>query len=172
MIQSEVMLHYKDIYAGTADIVCGIDKIETKLEFDEETHTYTLEGKKLPSVTTLLDDGSYKDVDPEILKRACERGTFIHKEIEEFLKEGTIGETREFLEFQIIYENNKEIFNSKAILDIKTYAQATPKNRDKCLKQERMYAKAIKELTGEYIHDFYMIHLPKNNKGKIIRLGE
>lgn len=172
MIQSEVMLHYKDIYAGTADIVTGIDKIETKLEFDEETHTYTLEGKVLPSVTTLLNDGSYNNVDPEILKKACDRGTTIHKEIELYLKNGLNGTTREFNEFLDIFTQYKELFQEKAIFDIKTYSQATPNNRKKCLNQEKMYAKAILELTGECITKFYMIHLPKNGRGKLIRLGE
>ena len=70
-----------------------------------------------------------------------------------------------------IYTTESEKFEDKAIFDIKTYANATKKNREKCLKQEKMYAEAIEYLTGEKIEKFYMIHLPSGKKGKLIELG-
>ena len=52
----------------------------SKLLFDEATHTYTLDGEKLPSVTHLI---RYLDVDvdksrPWIRDEAAERGTIVH----------------------------------------------------------------------------------------------
>lgn len=172
MILSEKMVHTKE-YAGCVDIITGIEDFDTpELTFDEEWHTYRVNGKIIPSVTRLLDDGSYTNVDPEILKRACERGTLIHKEIETYLKNDLKGFTDEFYEFLNIYTTEHKKFEEKAIFDVKTYAVASKKNKEKCLKQEKMYAEAIEYLTGEKIDKFYMIHLPKNKKGKLIELGE
>lgn len=172
MILSEKMVHTKE-YAGCVDIITGIEDFNTpELTFDEEWHTYRVNGKIVPSVTRLLDDGSYANVDQEILKKACERGTLIHKEIETYLKSNIKGYTDEFYEFLNIYTTEQEKFLEKAIFDIKTYAIASKKNKEKCLKQEKMYAEAIEYLTGEKIEKFYMIHLPKNKKGKLIELGE
>jgi hypothetical protein len=169
--QSEVMVHYKDIYAGTIDLLCSVPTITTKLAFDEELHCYTLNGKQLSSVTKLLDDGSYNNVDPTILQQACDRGHEIHKELEIYFKTGQLGDTREFYEAISIIEKNKELLSEPSIIDFKTYKQATQKNKEKCLKQEIMYGKAVKELTGIEIKNYLMIHLPKGNKGKLINLG-
>ena len=172
MILSEKMVHTKE-YAGCVDIITGIEDFNTpELTFDEEWHTYRVNGKIVPSVTRLLDDGSYANVGQEILKKARERGTLIHKEIETYLKSNIKGYTDEFYEFLNIYTTEQEKFLEKAIFDIKTYAVASKKNREKCLKQEKMYAEAIEYLTGEKIEKFYMIHLPKNKKGKLIELEE
>ena len=168
--QSEVMVHYKTLYAGTIDLLCGVPEIPNELEFNEESHKYTLNGKELPSVTKLLDDGTYKDVDPVILQRACQRGHEIHKEIENYFKKGELGDTKEFYEAISLIKNNKELLQEPSIVDFKTYKQATQKNKDKCLKQEKMYGKAVKEQTGVEIKNYIMIHLPKDQKGKLIIL--
>jgi len=169
MILSEKIVNTEE-YAGTVDIITGIDNFESTCTYNEEWHTYRLDGKIIPSVTRLLDDGTYINVDPKILESAQMRGTLIHKEIEQWLKSGINGYTDEFYEFIDIYTNNEQLFENKAIFDIKTYASASPKNREKCLKQEKMYAEAIKYLTGEDIEHFYMIHLPRGKKGKLIEL--
>jgi hypothetical protein len=56
------------------------------IKFDESTHTYTYNGKVLPSVSTILGatifKDKYKDVDPYILQRAAQFGTGVHKAIE------------------------------------------------------------------------------------------
>ena len=83
MILSEKIVN-TDKFGGIVDIITGIEDFEATCTFDEEWHTFKLDGKILPSVTRLLDDGSYDNVDPEILKRACERGTLIHKEVETY----------------------------------------------------------------------------------------
>lgn len=170
-ILSEKMINTKE-FAGCVDIITGIDDFETELEFDPEWHVYRLNGKILPSVTQILDDGKYDNIDKDILKYAQEKGTIVHAEIERYLKTQEMGFTGEFYTFLDIFIENKVLFENKAIFDIKTYSVATPQNREKCYKQEKMYAEGIKYLTGEDIKNFYMIHLPHNKKGKIIDLGK
>lgn len=53
------------------------------LEFDEPTHTYTLDGQVIPSVTQILkplDD--YSNIPAFILEQARERGEYVHKACE------------------------------------------------------------------------------------------
>jgi len=170
-ILSEKIVNTEE-YGGTVDIITGIDDFMSTCTYDEEWHTYKLNGKIIPSVTRLLDDGTYKDVDENILKKAQERGKLIHKEIEMYLKKQEMGFTDEFYEFLDIFIENKEKWEDKAIIDVKTYKKATKKNKEKCYNQEKKYAEAIKYLTGIVINNFYMIHLPKGEKGKLIRLGD
>ena len=164
------MVHYKDEYAGTIDLLCSVPEITTELEFDEEQHCYTLNGKQLPSVTKLLDDGAYTNVDPFILQQACDRGHEIHKELELYFKKGILGDTREFYEAISLIEKNKDLLSEPSIIDFKTYREATKKNKEKCLKQEMMYGKAVYELTKVKIKNYIMIHLPKDKKGSLIIL--
>ena len=167
---SEKFVH-TDKFAGCVDIITGIEDFNCDIDFDEENHIYMKDGEFLQSVTQILDDGSYEGVNEEILRHAQERGKIIHGEIENYIKNGEIGFTPEFLNFLNLLEDNKDLFEQKAIFDIKTYANATPINRDKCFKQCQMYAEAIEYMTGEKIEKFYMIHLPEGKPGQIITLG-
>lgn len=169
MLLSEKIVN-TDKYSGTVDLISGIDDFKSTCTYNEEFHTYRFNGKIIPSVTKLLDDGSYDNVDKSILKKAAKKGTLVHKEIEDFIKHGKNGFTNEFQDFMTIYIQNKEKFENKAIFDIKTYTIASPKNREKCYKQIKMYADAIEYLTGEHITQFYMIHLPKTRKARLIDL--
>lgn len=88
------------------------------LVFDKETHTYTLDGKPLISVTQLMEKNglspNYNGVDEETLKASAERGTLIHKEIEDYIKKGEIGFTKECAEFvSYVRENNIAIKGSE-----------------------------------------------------------
>jgi len=71
-----------------------IQQIEDYIvEFDPITHTYKVDGKPVISVTQLVDEvlpKRYKKVDPEILKKAAERGTQLHDMIEQFEVNGVI----------------------------------------------------------------------------------
>lgn len=171
MILSEKIVN-TDKFGGTVDIITGIEDFESTCTYNEDWHTYRFNGEIIPSVTQLLDDGTYAGVPEDILEYARQKGTLIHKEIENYLKHQIKGFTDEFYEFLDIYTTESEKFEEKAIFDIKTFATATKKNKEKCLKQEKMYAEAIEYLTGEKIEKFYMIHLPKGKKGKLINLEE
>lgn len=80
------------------------------LKFDEEKHEYTLDGKKLISVTQLMQKHglapSYAGVSTEVLQAKAERGSLIHKEIEDFNKAGEMGFTQEVAQFKEYIEKN------------------------------------------------------------------
>ena len=73
--------------------------------FDRETHTYSNgeTGQILISATQLMEkhhlSPDYSKVDKEVLKAKAERGTLIHKEIEDYIREGKMGFTEELEEF-------------------------------------------------------------------------
>ena len=93
------------------------------LNFNEETHTYTNEeGKVLVSVTTLLKwagiSPNYDNVREDILKAKAERGTLIHKEIEDYVKKGEVGFTAELQSFiKYITENDIEVLASEKMVN-------------------------------------------------------
>lgn len=70
------------------------------ISFDEKKHAYTTEkGEIVPSVTQILGAvyGTGLENAPEyFVKRAAEKGTKIHKEIENYLNTDTLGTTKEF----------------------------------------------------------------------------
>lgn len=62
-----------------------------ELTFEEEGHIYRLDGKEIPSVTTIMKPLSsvlYRGVDEELLNRAAQRGTAVHNAIENYIKFG------------------------------------------------------------------------------------
>lgn len=61
------------------------------LEYFDETHTYLYEGLMLPSVSRILEskfNGEYKNVPPAVLNNAAQRGTAVHKAIENYNNSG------------------------------------------------------------------------------------
>ena len=80
------------------------------IEFREDTHEYFLDGRKLISVTQLMRKHglapNYDAVTSEVLRAKAERGTLIHKEIEQYIKTGEIGFTRELEAFINHIANN------------------------------------------------------------------
>lgn len=59
---------------------------QSKVVFNQEEHTYTLDGKELSGVTSLLNRQLFKDkytgISEETLNKAAERGSLIHETIE------------------------------------------------------------------------------------------
>lgn len=70
-----------------------------EIKFDETLHKYTVDGKEVISVTQLLQKHkitpSYDAVDKELLRMASERGTLIHEEVENWIKNNETGFTEE-----------------------------------------------------------------------------
>jgi hypothetical protein len=67
----------------------------TKLSFNKEHHYYTYEGKQLPGVTKIIGKRVGKNFPtgnarPAHLEEACDFGTNIHADVEEYLKNGAI----------------------------------------------------------------------------------
>ena len=61
------------------------------LEYIDETHTYLFDGLVLPSITQVLKakfGGKYDGIPKATLQRAAERGSEVHKAIEDFEKQG------------------------------------------------------------------------------------
>lgn len=168
-ILSEQMINTCN-YAGTIDILTGVDSFTPQVVFEEDTHTYYLKDKELPSVTQLLDTGEYIDVPESVLEYARQKGTLVHKEIEEYLKYGTLGFTQEFEEFERLFNENKSLFSQIAIFDIKTYSSNTKDKKEKCYNQTCMYGKGVEYLTSVLPEHHYEIWLPHNKSGRIIDL--
>ena len=62
--------------------------------FDEDSHTYTFDGKKLQGVTSAIGKFMRKTYpDNDIVKLACSYGSQVHKESENWINEGKEAET-------------------------------------------------------------------------------
>ncbi len=60
------------------------------LEYIDETHTYIYDGEILPSITQVMQmkfKNKYYGISKEVLQRASERGSKIHKTIEDYEKQ-------------------------------------------------------------------------------------
>lgn len=157
-------------YAGTIDILTGVDSFTPQVEYNAEWHSYKLNGKIIPSVTRLLDNGEYNNVPEARLEYSRNKGTLVHKEIEEYLKEDKYGFTQEFEEFERLFQKYNYLFNQVAIFDIKTYSVNSKDKKEKCFKQETMYGKGVEYLTSVLPKHHYEIWLPHNKSGRIIDL--
>lgn len=88
------------------------------MEFDKRTHTYTIEGRTLPSVSEVMSPLSskyYEGIPDDKLEIARKRGTEVHEAIDDFLTFGTfnpkyIGYVQNFVSF-LERENLKVVFN-------------------------------------------------------------
>lgn len=82
----------------------------TTLEFDEETHTYIADGIIVPSVTQIMQvkfGGKYNAVNRDVLQRAAERGTAIHRAIENLCKQEQYTEYKEVRNFLFLKKRYK-----------------------------------------------------------------
>jgi len=80
-------------------ILCNLEKMQRSIEFDELLHQYWFNGNSLISVTQLLKkhglSPNYSAVNKEVLKKASNRGTIIHEDIEACLTKNVEPETME-----------------------------------------------------------------------------
>lgn len=70
-----------------------------ELVFDEEKHLYRLNGRIIPSVTTLmkpLSQSYYYGIDEDVLNKAAYRGTSVHNAIENFIRFGVDDISQEY----------------------------------------------------------------------------
>jgi hypothetical protein len=61
------------------------------IEYWEDTHEYLVNGLLLPSITTILKKkfgNKYKNVAPEVLRKASEKGTYMHQTIQDYEEDG------------------------------------------------------------------------------------
>ena len=78
------------------------------LEYDDESHTYIVDGVIVPSVTQILAvkfGNKYAEIDTATLQRAAERGTAIHEAIETYCKTGIESAIREVHNFRFLQKH-------------------------------------------------------------------
>lgn len=64
-----------------------------ELAFEDETHTYRLNGLVIPSVSTVMEplkNELYKGIGDSTLANAADKGTIVHNAIENYIKFGII----------------------------------------------------------------------------------
>ena len=172
--------------------------MENKIIFDKQNHEYILDGKKLPSVTQILEQTIFADkycnIDEEVLKKAADKGTLVHKEIEDYIKRGALGFTDELYNFISIKEDNKLsdlkseviVYNNEVagtidviakkggkgqkrkniLIDIKTTSKL---DKDYVSWQLSLYANIYENMCNEKIDELYAIWL-KDEKSKFIKV--
>ena len=116
-----------------------------KLTFDKEKHQYRYGKRVLPSATQIagfLLGTNFDNVPPDVLKKAAERGTLVHNEIEQFENTGEAGFTEQFneylsLKFQNPYKvlkSEQKILSLNGIADFAgTYDQLIEINGKQCI---------------------------------------
>jgi len=91
--------------------------------FEKTNHIYTVNGKKVVSVTQLIDSvlpKKYKKVDPEILQKAADRGTHLHDMIEQFERFETTYDDYEFKQYISLKKQHQwEVLESEKIVILK-----------------------------------------------------
>lgn len=94
------------------------------LEYDDENHTYIVDGVIVPSVTQILGvkfGNKYAGVNPATLNRAASRGTEIHKAIEVYCTQGIASDLTEVRNFKFLmkYYNLNVLENEVPIILVK-----------------------------------------------------
>lgn len=75
------------------------------LEYIDETHTYIYNGIVLPSITQILKvkfGKKYDGIPKEVLERAAERGTALHKAIENYETQGIDSDDQELHNYKFL----------------------------------------------------------------------
>lgn len=159
------------------------------LEYYDDQHLYLFEGLILPSVTEIIGKkfNDYADVPKDILNRAAERGTKVHKQIENYCKSGiddgsTAIRNFKFLQIQygfevldnelpvVIFENDIpvacgrldmtiEMDGRVGIADIKTCSAL---NKPKIAYQLNMYRLGLIQSYGVQAEFLKIIHIRDN----------
>lgn len=168
------------------------DKI---LDFEEETHTYYVDGVPVHSVTQLLSKkfpNKYSDIPKDVLQKAAERGTQVHKAIECYchgFDDGSL-EVDDFKFLQKHYKFSVEQNELPMILTLngKTYAgradmlimlndelsvadikTTSTVDKEYLGHQLNLYKLGIEESYGYKIKGLYGIHL-RDGKRKLIKI--
>lgn len=107
---------------------------ESRVVFQEESHTYDLDGKKLHGVTDIVKwvfNETYDGIPADVLQRAAERGTAVHKACELFDIMGIVSpmEEREVDAYRELCEANglKALTSEYLVSNEKTTASSIDK---------------------------------------------
>lgn len=166
------------------------------LEYDDDTHTYIVDGLIKPSVTQILSMkfNDFDNVPQYIIERAGEKGTAMHEAIERFEKTGTADTSTElrnykFLkkyyrwtnienELPIIYEENGEVLFAGRLdqiieidgkLGINDFKRVSAPNKEKICYQLNLYKLGYEQSYHNKIDFLAFTHLRENVR-KFIKL--
>lgn len=166
-----------------------------RLKFDKESHTYYVDGEKVDSVTQILSKkfpNKYANIPADVLLKASERGTQVHKAIEAYCK-GFDDGSNEVSDFKFlrkhygftVKENELPIiinFGGKtiagttdmifemdgilAVADIKTTSTI---DKEYLGHQLNLYKIGVEQTYGYAIEALYGIHI-RDGKRKLIKI--
>lgn len=168
------------------------------VEYDDDTHTYLVDGVIVPSVTQVLDvkfGDKYASVNPSILNRAANRGTTIHKAIEDYCKgDEELVATKEVRNFRFLQKHYKfnvlanetpivitkagnpivagrldlvlGIHGINALADIKTVSTL---DKEYLAYQLNLYRIGYMQSYGADIKELYGVHL-RDDKRKFVKI--
>ena len=132
---------------------------ESPIRFDAIEHTYTApDGRQLRGITGLIKErlglGSYVGVNPEVLRRAAERGSEVHRLCEEWDNVGYYPEDNEDAKAYILLQAEhdlRHVCSEYLVSDGHTYASPI----DKVFKRGKVYdladIKTTYDLDKEYV---------------------
>lgn len=162
------------------------------LEFAEGSHTYLLDGIIVPSVTQALGrkfPGEYARVSEETLAKAAERGTAVHKSLENYCN-GEDDGSEAVWDFKRLQKRHKikplrtetpviidgriagrvdlvaEIDGETAVADYKTTATL---NKEKLTYQLNLYKIGIEQSYDILINKLFGIHI-RDGKAKLVEV--
>ena len=156
------------------------------LEFIPETHQYVVDGILVPCVSDILSYkfNDYSAVSREVLNRASEKGTELHKAIEEYEKQGKTSDLKEFKnylflkkqfgfenianEVPVLYEKGgkvlfvgtlDQITRTDGKLGINDFKRVSAPNKIKIAYQLNLYKIAYEQSYGHSIEHLNFMHL-------------
>ena len=105
-----------------------MELIKSKVVFNEAEHKYTLEGRELSGITRILSKhlfpDKYKNIPEATLNAAAERGSHIHKEIQEWIEKGESGFTDELQAFISEFKDKYDQMWSEFLVNNDRFATA------------------------------------------------
>ena len=156
------------------------------LEFIPETHQYICDGVLVPCVSDILKYkfNDYSGVSREILNRASEKGTELHKTIEDYEQQGITSDLKEFKnylflkkqfkfenienEVPVIYERGGQVLFAGTLdqiitidgkLGINDFKRVSAPNKNKIAYQLNFYKMAYEQSYGKKIEFLSFTHL-------------
>ena len=157
-----------------------------EIEFIPETHQYIVDGILVPCVSNILayKFNDYSGVNREVLQRASEKGTELHKAIEEYEQQGITSDLREFKnylfikkqfkfenvenEVPVLYEKGgrvlfvgtlDQIIRVDGKLGINDFKRVSAPNKNKIAYQLNLYKMAYEQSYGKKIEFLSFTHL-------------
>ena len=159
------------------------------LEFIPETHQYICDGLLVPCVSNILTYkfNDYAGVSREVLNRASEKGTELHKVIENYEQQGITSDLKEFRnylflkkkfkfenienEVPVLYEKGgrvlfvgtlDQVITIDGKLGINDFKRVSAPNKTKIAYQLNFYKMAYEQSYGKKIDFLSFTHLREN----------